>query len=78
VAGILKVPPKSVTVAPHCWLNRMRPLWVGKRRWGQSRKQYKKLINASAELRAEAIKKKIQEKLEIGHKAEARAVAKVK
>jgi hypothetical protein len=77
VAAFLAVPKKTISIAPHPWLNRMVPLWVGKRRWTQSRKMYKHLINAQRDRRAEKARKEIQDKLAQGFPAEAKALAKL-
>jgi hypothetical protein len=53
------------------------PVWVGKRRWTQSRKMYKHLINAQRDRRAEKARKEIQDKLAQGFPAEAKALAKL-
>jgi hypothetical protein len=45
VAAFLEVEEATVDVATHPWLTRMSPLWVGRRRWTQTRKQYKRLIS---------------------------------
>jgi ribonuclease HI len=77
VAAFLAVPKTTISIAPHPWLNRMAPLWVGKRRWTQSRKMYKRLINAQRDRRAEKARKEIQDKLAQGFPAEAKALAKL-
>jgi hypothetical protein len=45
VARSLKMETAAVIVMPHPQLMRMQPLWTGKRRWKQSRKKYKQLMN---------------------------------
>jgi hypothetical protein len=45
VARSLKMEEASVIVMPHPQLMRMQPLWIGKRRWKQSRRKYKQLMN---------------------------------
>lgn len=59
IASFLAVPDKTVRVTPHPALNRILPLWVGKWRWTQSRKIYKKLINKQRDAMATTAKERI-------------------
>lgn len=45
VANLLDVDAKHVVITPHPALTRMMPLWAGNRRWSQTRKAYKDLID---------------------------------
>ncbi|KAG3063109.1 hypothetical protein PI125_g24402 [Phytophthora idaei] len=62
IAQMLQVSESSVWVSPHPTLTRMRPLWVGKRRWKRSRKQYRAMLSTKS------IKKALEGQKEVVHK----------
>lgn len=60
VARVLDAGVHEVEVPPHPALTRMLPLWADNRRWKQSRKGYKNLINQARYKTAKAACKRIQ------------------
>ncbi|GMF38447.1 unnamed protein product [Phytophthora fragariaefolia] len=71
-ARFLGVGELTVWIAPHPWLQRCMPIWAGKRRWTQNRKQYKKLMNKERRKAAEEALQ--QRKLEQGHEQVAKVL----
>jgi ribonuclease HI len=74
VADFLEVKETTVVVTPHPWLTRMWPMWVGSRRWTQTRKQYKRLINRRHEDDRSRARIKIQSKWREQHEGMAKAL----
>lgn len=74
VAHFLKVPDNTIAISPHPDITRMLPLWVGKRRWAQSRKRYKALINRQRDQVASIARKGIDEKWTAQHPRVAKAI----
>jgi hypothetical protein len=64
VANFLGVEVGSIMIPPHPSLTMMRPLWAGKRRWHQSRRQYKRLMNKKRDRIAVQTRKEIQAKMQ--------------
>lgn len=74
IARFLGVRDNTVQVAPHTSLNMMMPIWVGGRRWTQSRKRYKALINKKRNELATATQEKRKNQWKQQHPAIATAL----
>ncbi|GMF21501.1 unnamed protein product [Phytophthora fragariaefolia] len=66
-ARYLGVGEMTVWIARHPWLQGCMPIWTGKRRSTQNRKQYKKPMNKDRRKAAEEALQRVQRKLEQGH-----------
>ncbi|KAG1692212.1 hypothetical protein DVH05_025642 [Phytophthora capsici] len=75
IATILGVEENSVWVVPHPWISKLRPLWTGKRRWKQRRRDLKRLINRKRDHKAELARARIQQQLSQQHGDLARIIA---
>jgi hypothetical protein len=65
VARRLGTDATKVAVEPHPQLTRMKPLWTGKRRWRQTRKMYKQLINKQRDVDSAIAVGKLNEEMAI-------------
>jgi ribonuclease HI len=74
IAAFLEEDEATVVVSPHPWLTKMSPLWVGRRRWAQTRKQYKKIINKRQEDARREARSKLEAGLRVDHDRFAKAV----